>query len=479
VHYLKRRFLLNCLRIADVGVMAIAFAVAFVLSGQTSAVGDLGDFLAMRIKLVNFAFFAAWALTWHLVFRYFGLYRSRRVGLMTAEWWDITKAVSIGTVFLAGVALVFDLTAVNRVFLATFFVVGLLGTIIVRTCLRAFLGEIRRGGRNLRNVVIVGCGKRGAEFGNEIRNRPDFGYLLLGYIDDIVPPDNPLHGSPEKLLGSIDEMREVLTSNEVDEVIITLPIKSYYETISDLIALCEELCIVVRIQADFFESHLVNAFIDDFEDKPVITLRAHAPSAGAAAIKRFVDVVASAIALILLSPLMAIIALVIKLDFPGSVFFVQNRIGLRRRHFRLVKFRTMRVDAEDEIEDLEALNEVAGAAFKMENDPRVTRVGRILRKLSLDELPQFWNVLRGDMSLVGPRPLPDRDVERFDRAWQRRRFSVKPGITCLWQINGRHEIDFEHWMELDLEYINNWSLSMDFDILLKTLPAALRGTGAS
>jgi len=479
LHYLKRRFLLTCLRVGDVVVMAFAFAAAIVLAGQTSGVGSLGDFLAVRIKLTNFAFFAAWALTWYLIFRHFGLYRSRRVGLITAEWWDITKAVGVGTLFLASAALVFHLTAVNRVFLATFFVVALFGTIITRTLLRAFLGEIRRGGRNLRNVVIVGCGQRGAEFGKEIRNRPDFGYLLLGYIDDMSPPDNPMHGSPEKLLGPIDEMREILTSNEVDEVIIGLPIKSYYETISDLIALCEELCIVVRIKADFFESHLVNAFIDDFEDQPVITLRAHAPSAGGAIVKRLVDVFASAFALVVLSPLMAIIALAIKLDSPGSAFFVQNRIGLNRRKFRLVKFRTMSVDAEDEIEDLEAQNEVAGAAFKMKNDPRVTRVGRILRKLSLDELPQFWNVLRGNMSLVGPRPLPDRDVERFDRAWQRRRFSVKPGITCLWQINGRHDIDFDHWMELDLQYIENWSLSLDFDILLKTVPAVLKGTGAS
>ena len=479
MHFLKRRFLLNCLRVSDVVVMVVAFAAAFVLAGRTGDVGGLGEFLAVRIKIVNFVFFAVWVLTWYLIFRYFGLYRSRRVGLMTAEWWDITKAVSIGTLLLAGAALVFNLTAVNRVFLATFFLVGLLGTVTIRTCMRAFLGEIRRGGRNLRNVVIVGCGQRGAEFGNEIRNRPDFGYLLLGYIDDILPPDNPLHGSREKLLGSIDEMREILTSNEVDEVIVGLPIKSYYETISDLIALCEELCIVVRIKADFFESHLVNAFIDDFEDKPVITLRAPTPSAGAAFVKRLIDVVASTIALVLLSPVMAIIALAIKLDSPGSVFFVQNRIGLNRRKFPLVKFRTMAVDAEDEIAELEAQNEVAGAAFKMKHDPRVTKGGRILRKLSLDELPQFWNVFWGDMSLVGPRPLPLRDVERFDRAWQKRRFSVKPGITCLWQINGRHEISFEHWMELDLEYINNWSLSMDFDILLKTLPAALRGTGAS
>jgi lipopolysaccharide/colanic/teichoic acid biosynthesis glycosyltransferase len=161
------------------------------------------------------------------------------------------------------------------------------------------------------------------------------------------------------------------------------------------------------------------------------------------------------------------------------VFFVQERVGLGRRKFRLIKFRTMQVDAEERQAEIEGLNEVKGAAFKIKNDPRITRVGRILRKFSLDEIPQMWNVFRGEMSLVGPRPLPVRDVSRFDGEWQQRRFSVRPGLTCLWQINGRHNIDFEHWMELDLQYIDNWSLALDFDILLKTVPAVLRGTGAS
>jgi lipopolysaccharide/colanic/teichoic acid biosynthesis glycosyltransferase len=174
-----------------------------------------------------------------------------------------------------------------------------------------------------------------------------------------------------------------------------------------------------------------------------------------------------------------VIVAAILLTSRGPVFFKQQRVGLHRRLFGMVKFRTMVVDAEAKQHDLEHLNQVSGAAFKIDNDPRVTSVGRLLRKLSLDELPQLWNVLVGDMSLVGPRPLPLRDVERFESDWQHRRCSVKPGLTCLWQINGRHEIDFEHWMELDLQYIDNWSLSLDLDILVKTIPAVIRGTGAS
>jgi exopolysaccharide biosynthesis polyprenyl glycosylphosphotransferase len=312
-----------------------------------------------------------------------------------------------------------------------------------------------------------------------VRAKLELGYLLLGYMDEIAPPENPLHGGPENLLGNPSDAREILSKLEVDEVVISLPIKSYYATISELITLCEEMGLVVRVPADFFQSRLVHAYVDDLSDMPILTLRGPGPPAGSAIVKRAIDVAGSTIALTVLSPVFAIIALAIKIDSKGPVFFVQDRVGLGRQKFPMMKFRTMHVGAEAQLADLEGKNEVNGAAFKLKGDPRITRVGKILRKLSLDELPQFIDVAKGDMSLVGPRPLPIRDVEKFDTEWQKRRFSVKPGLTCLWQINGRHNIDFEHWMELDLQYIDNWSLSLDFDILLKTLPAVLKGTGAS
>jgi exopolysaccharide biosynthesis polyprenyl glycosylphosphotransferase len=479
MHEKRRRLLLNCLRAGDLVVMTAALALALAFSGQVVEGSPLDEFLTVRVKLVNFGFFAGFAVLWNIIFGAFGLYRSRRVGLMTTEWWDVAKAVAVGTLILSGLALVFDFSAVNRGFIAAFFTTALLGTALYRTVLRSILGGARRRGRNLRNLVIIGCGPRGAQFGKEVRSRPELGYLLLGYIDEIAPPPNPLHGQPEKLLGSLEQAHEILANIEVDEVAISLPIRSYYETISRLIGLCEELGLVVRIPADFFESRLVHAYVDKLHDTPVLTLQAQAPAGGSTAFKRVIDFFGSIATMIVFSPLFACIALAIKLDSRGPVFFVQERIGLGRRKFRMIKFRTMEADAEQQQGEIEELNEVDGAAFKIKDDPRVTRVGRVLRKLSLDEMPQMWNVFRGDMSLVGPRPLPVRDVQRFDSAWQNRRFSVRPGLTCLWQINGRHEIDFDHWMELDLQYIDNWSLSLDFDILFKTVPAVLRGTGAS
>ncbi len=195
--------------------------------------------------------------------------------------------------------------------------------------------------------------------------------------------------------------------------------------------------------------------------------------------KRSLDFTLALTLLVICSPLVAVVALLVKLTSRGPVFFVQERVGLNKRKFPLLKFRTMVADAEKRLAELEHLNEASGPVFKIKNDPRVTKLGRLLRRTSIDEIPQLINVLHGAMSLVGPRPLPVRDVNGFNKEWQRRRFSVIPGITCLWQINGRNNVDFEKWMQLDLYYIDHWSLWLDLKILLKTVPAVIKGSGAS
>jgi exopolysaccharide biosynthesis polyprenyl glycosylphosphotransferase len=478
MHSRKRELLFQGYCVSDVLVMAAAFFIASFFSAQQSSL-TFDEFLAVRIKLINFILFLCFAVGWYLIFRWHGLYRSRRIGQIQAEWWDVAKAVAVGTLLLSTIAFLADVSAVNRHFLAVFIGLSLAATLLMRTALRLLLVDARRRGRNLRNVVIVGCGRTGTALGREIRRRPDLGYLILGYIDDITAPQNPLHGEPEKLLASLEGAEHILETLEVDEVFIALPVVSYFETVKKIIEVCEMLGLVVRIPADLFQLRFAKAGVDYLDETAILTLQATTPASFPLALKRTIDVVCSFSALLLLAPLFAVIAAAIKVDSGGPVFFLQQRVGLGRKKFRLIKFRTMVSDAEARLKEIEAYNEVNGAAFKMKDDPRVTKVGRFLRKCSLDELPQFLNVLKGNMSLVGPRPLPLRDVERFDARWQKRRFSVKPGITCLWQSNGRHEIGFEHWMELDLQYIDHWSLKLDFEILLKTIPVVLRGTGAS
>ncbi len=227
------------------------------------------------------------------------------------------------------------------------------------------------------------------------------------------------------------------------------------------------------------DSLMAHARPEEFESASLGTDYSGVAEGWPGLVKRGLDIVISAILLALLLPVMLAVAALIKLTSPGPVLFTQSRMGYHKRKFHIYKFRSMVADAEERIKQLEHLNEVPGPAVKMKNDPRVTPVGRFLRKTSLDELPQLYNVLRGDMSLVGPRPLSDRDYECFLQDWQRRRFSVRPGITCLWQINGRSSIPFEKWMQLDLQYVDQWSLWLDLEILIRTIPAVLKGSGAA
>jgi exopolysaccharide biosynthesis polyprenyl glycosylphosphotransferase len=236
---------------------------------------------------------------------------------------------------------------------------------------------------------------------------------------------------------------------------------------------------MVRFNADIFGPGNVRWHTEDFDGHQYISTQSGSGNSWALLIKRGLDIAVSGAMLVALAPLFAVTALVVRLTSAGPVLFLQERVGLNKHRFTLYKFRTMVPNAEKLMPKLVTRNEVSGPVFKIKNDPRVTKIGKLLRRSSIDELPQLWNVLKGDMSLVGPRPLPVRDYEGFNQDWQRRRFSVKPGITCLWQVNGRSNISFDRWMLLDLQYMDEWSLWLDMKILAKTIPAVMRGSGAA
>jgi len=330
----------------------------------------------------------------------------------------------------------------------------------------------------MRNLLIVGTNPRAVEFAKKVESEPELGYVVLGFVDEDWGGLGVFKQNGYALFSDFEGFNEFIRNNVVDEVFISLPVKSYYHETTRIITECESQGILVRHLSNIYDTKKSNFRLEYFENEPFVARYTGSINGWQVSIKRVLDIILSSILLILFSPFFLFVAVVIKIDSPGPALFIQERVGLSKRRFRLYKFRTMVKDAEVKQAELEDLNEVVGAAFKIKNDPRITPVGNILRKTSIDEIPQLINVLKGDMSLVGPRPLPVRDYNGFSEDWHRRRFSVRPGITCLWQCNGRSNVSFEHWMELDMEYIDKWSLLLDFSIMIKTIPAVIRGSGA-
>jgi exopolysaccharide biosynthesis polyprenyl glycosylphosphotransferase len=273
----------------------------------------------------------------------------------------------------------------------------------------------------------------------------------------------------------VDDLVTILHSEVIDEVAICLPL-SVQEVIDEVALLCEEEGKIVRIPVAVLERTLSSGRIEEIDGLPILSLITGPDRVVGLAAKRVLDIVGSAFLLVVLSPLFALLALLVRLDSPGNAFFRQARVGLHGRSFQVLKLRTMCAEAEGQLDELRGFNVIKGQAFKMERDPRVTRVGRFLRSTSLDELPQLWNVLRGQMSLVGPRPPLPCEVAEYD-VWHRRRLSMKPGMTGLWQIAGRREPEFDSWVEKDLEYIDRWSFWLDLKIIARTVPAMLAGSG--
>jgi exopolysaccharide biosynthesis polyprenyl glycosylphosphotransferase len=472
----RRQALLNVFRLFDVAVMVFSCAVATVVIHLSGPV-PLERLLSMRVRIGNFVLFASLLLLWHMILSGFGLYRSRRFSALESEIIDVIKATSVGTLAVLLASVLFRIRLITPGFVAIFLLVSSLTIVSSRVVLRYSLRRIRLHGRNLRNMVLVGTNPRAVEFARKVAARPDLGYQIVGFVDDDWTGTVDFHKTGFRLICGLDGFRGYLRRSVVDEVVMSLPVRSYYSQSLDLAAVCEEQGVVLRHLA--FNPKAALSHAEEFEGDLLIRNSADALQGWPLVVKRALDFSMALAAVILLSPLLVLTAIVVKLTSPGPVFFVQDRLGLSKRKFRIYKFRTMVADAEKRLREIEHLNEVSGPVFKIKNDPRLTPIGGLLRKASIDELPQLFNVLKGEMSLVGPRPLPVRDFEGFSEDWHRRRFSVLPGLTCLWQIDGRSGIPFETWMALDLQYVDKWSLWLDCKILLRTIPAVLRGSGAA
>ena len=467
------------LKISDLSLVLISLAATIVFRySPSNNPGFAFHYLSQRIKVSNAVLAGALLFVWHLAFGVQGLYLSHRFSTHREELKEIARAILLVSISLLVAAQVGRWPTINAATVAIFATLSFTIIASLRILLRLNLRRLRRHGHNVKSLLIVGGGARGRGFAAQVQRRQDLGYKLLGYVEtDPAFSSETLGGAP--WLGTLDDLPHLLNNEVIDEATIALPIKSHYTQIEAAVALLEEQGITTHLLSDLFPQRLARSQPAEFGGFPLVSLHSVPPFSWRTEAKRLFDIVTATFLLILLAPLFAFVAIAIKLDSRGPIFFIQDRVGLNKRRFRMIKFRTMRANAEAQMKELEHLNEKTGPIFKMRNDPRITRVGRWLRKTSTDELPQLVNVLVGEMSIVGPRPLSLRDASRMEEAWQKRRFSVKPGLTCLWQVSGRSNLTFEQWMQLDLDYIDHWSLRLDASILLRTIPAILTARGAS
>lgn len=479
---IRREILVSAFKLFDVVLLVLSFGVATIPILARLGTRSFQDFLSIKVKLENFVVFFVLLWIWHLVFTMLRLYDSKRLTGRRQELFDVVTGTSLSALVLLLASAVLKFQMVKAGFVAIFWISSTLLVAGSRLALRTVLRNLRMRGRNLRNMLIVGSNRRAIEFARSIQSKPELGYRILGFADEPWPGTAQLSRYSWSLVSNLEQLRIYLRRNIVDEVVLALPFRSFHTYASDIAAACEQQGIIIRVLYSPFDLPNTSPMAEHLEGAAVITHQSGIVDGWPLLIKRFIDLTLSLALIVLLAPVLLLVAILIKLTSPGPVLFVQKRIGLNKRVFQIYKFRTMVADAEQRMKQVEHLNEVSGPVFKIKNDPRITTLGRFLRKASIDELPQLFNVLVGDMSLVGPRPLPLRDYELFTvdgQDWQRRRFSVRPGITCLWQVAGRSSMPFDRWMELDNQYIQRWSLWLDFQILLKTIPAVLRGTGAA
>jgi exopolysaccharide biosynthesis polyprenyl glycosylphosphotransferase len=456
----------------DTGVAVVMLALV-VLAIDIEPVPPMDTILSLRISLRNVLLLAVFITGTNAIYGACGLYEAPRVEKGMHEAWRLLAAVALLTVMTMLLAALSTGGAFSTFHALYFGGVLLPAALGVRGVRRIVASRMR--GRRRRRVLILGSGARALRMWHALATDHTTTHDLAGFVDtrEGLPVNEDV---ARRCIGTLDTLEETLMRQTIDDVCIALPIKSHYHHIQQALLVCERVGVRTKYQADLFETEVAWPTYAEVHS-PFVTMQV-VPDDYRLTLKRLIDVAGALVCLFLVAPVMLAAALAVKLTNPGPVLFVQERYGLNRHRFRMLKFRTMVVDAERLQPDLEALNEADGAVFKIARDPRLTPIGAMLRRTSIDELPQLFNVLRGEMSLVGPRPLPLRDVERFSRAADMRRFSVRPGLTCLWQISGRSTLGFDEWMTLDLQYIDAWSLGLDLRILLHTVPAVLHGTGA-
>jgi exopolysaccharide biosynthesis polyprenyl glycosylphosphotransferase len=459
----RRRFLIFC----DACVLVLAYILAYLINNFLSP---------PLIPLLKFWQALAFAVPyWCLALYANGMYQPMRTRTYLEIFWAVIKSAVVTFLLLGTFIFLFKLSFMSRLFFLLFMGLSFLLIWLEKTAIFMSSHYVRRQGLNTRRLLVVGTGKRAVEFVKKADKHPEWGFEVLGAIDD-EPGRGITRVGRLEVIGTLEDIPKIFHRDAVDEVVIVVP-RSSLNSLQGAIDDCETEGVVVTVAVDLFDTKLARSSVDELDGMPLLHFKTTHAKEWELLVKRLFDFAASGVGIIVLSPLFLVMAIFIKATSKGPVFFKQNRLGLAGRRFTLYKFRTMRRGAHDVLSDVSDLDLMTTPEFKEKKTKWITPIGRFMRKFSIDELPQLFNVFVGHMSIVGPRPTVPDEVEKY-KDWQRRRFSMKPGITCLWQVNGRNNIAFEDWMKLDLEYLDNWSLWLDTKILMKTVPVVLFGIGA-
>jgi exopolysaccharide biosynthesis polyprenyl glycosylphosphotransferase len=458
-----------CIAAVD-GAIALNITVLIVMSANHSFASILHANPA-QVRFADAGFGVFFIFAWQYCFSVLNLYD--KFATIPSKMMAILKGVITMTIPVIAYLILFHPSAL-KVRVAVLVVTALFSYEIGRVLFSERLLYMLAA-RNPQRAIILGSGRRAGKAWREIRTHYHSSIKLLGFVDDRetgeMPPD-----VAARYIGTVDQLNDLLLNEVVDLILVAMPIQSCYQLMQQAITIAERVGVQVIYLQDIYATRR------QCNDTNRVIFRELVPQHEhfllRLAVKRLVDICGALLGLVLFSPLLLCIAIGIKLSSDGPVLFTQERYCYRRRRFRMLKFRSMVHNAEELLSNLESQNEAVGPIFKMRDDPRVTKFGRFLRTTSLDELPQLWNVLTGEMSLVGPRPMSIRDVSKFSEASLMRRFSVTPGMTGLWQINGRSGVEFAQWIEMDFSYIDQWSLLLDVKIMARTITAVLKRSGA-